>query len=589
MREDNAYTEYNMKAAVLALFLMIALIPAAGVAGQNDIHDSSSKLHTGRQGVPGAGVAPGTPVRIRFAAGTIAATRTGHLAPLASDLFVLAAQRGQALEAFVESTDALLAVWGPDGSELVPGAEQMAAWRVLLPARGDYFIAVNSTGPATDYKLTVIIDTPGAAGATRIRFAAGSTSATVGGRITAGTPARYVLRALADQMLMVSATGPGLLYCVVGADGGVVIPFSAGPGAWRPVLPATQDYTIVLVSPDAAATYTLTVSASPLRPTPTPTPQRSRVQFQPGATSAAVSGELAPGGTRTYLLRASAGQIMQVTLWANVGARILIWGADGSRLNRGMEEEGWQGTLPKTQDYFIQVVGGDQALSYCLRATVFARIQFARGAVSATVTSPTQTCVPQGVEVVGAYALRASAGQTLRVTLNSPNNDVLLTVVGADGTPVKYYDDWSTTWEGVLPTTQDYHLLLVATGGDSRFTMTVMARTPSQTPPTRIRFVAGTTSATVSGSLAQGTPARYVLWAARDQRLEIRIWPAPTEYAPPRLNVTVAGPGGAAWSDLTLDDAIDPLPASGDYIITLALQPGSPGTGYIMEVAIPAP
>ena len=437
----------------------------------------------------------------------------------------------------------------------------------------------------------MIIDTPGAAGATRIRFAAGSTSATVGGRITAGTPARYVLRALADQMLMVSAsaTGPGLLYCVVGADGGVVIPFSAGPGAWRPILPATQDYTIVLVSPDAAATYTLTVSASPLRPTPTPTPQRSRVQFQPGATSAAVSGELAPGGTRTYVLRASAGQIMQVTLWANVGAKILIWGADGSRLNRGTEEEGWQGTLPKTQDYFIQVVGGDQALSYCLRATVFARIQFPRGAVSATVASPTQTCVPQGVEVVGAYALRASAGQTLRVTLNSPNNDILLTVVGADGTPVKYYDDWSTVWEGVLPTTQDYHLLLVATGGDSRFTMTVTARTPGQTPPTRIRFAAGTTSATVSGSLAQGTPARYVLWAARGQRLEIRIWPAPTEYAPPRLNVTIAGPGGRTWSDLTLDDAIDPLPASGDYIITLALQPGSPGAGYIMEVAIPAP
>ena len=134
-----------MKAVVLALFLMITLIPAAGVAGQNDIHDSSGELHTGRQGVPAATPAPGTPVRIRFAAGTIAATRTGHLAPLASDLFVLAAQRGQALEAFVESTDALLAVWGPDGSELVPGAEQMAAWRVLLPARGDYFIAVNST------------------------------------------------------------------------------------------------------------------------------------------------------------------------------------------------------------------------------------------------------------------------------------------------------------------------------------------------------------------------------------------------------------------------------------------------------------
>ena len=62
----------------------------------------------------------------------------------------------------------------------------------------------------------------------------------------------------------------------------------------------------------------------------------------------------------------------------------------------------------------------------------------------------------------------------MRVTLDSPNNNVLLTVVGADGTPLKYYHDRSTTWQGVLPATQDYHLHLVAPGSDSRFTMTVM-------------------------------------------------------------------------------------------------------------------
>ena len=108
----------------------------------------------------------------------------GHLAPLASGLYVLAAQRGQAMEAFVDSPGALLYLWGPDGG--LTGAEQKAAWHVVLPAKGDYFVAVNSTGHATDYKLTVIIDTPNAAGATRIRFAAGGTSACVSGRIAAG-------------------------------------------------------------------------------------------------------------------------------------------------------------------------------------------------------------------------------------------------------------------------------------------------------------------------------------------------------------------------------------------------------------------
>jgi hypothetical protein len=188
---------------------------------------------------------------------------------------------------------------------------------------------------------------------------------------------------------------------------------------------------------------------------------------------------------------------------------------------------------------------------------------------------------------VGGYALRAYSGQTMRVTVTSPNHNVYLTIVGANKAPLKYYDDWKTAWEGVLPTTQDYYLLLVAVGGDTRFTMTVWISPLGQAAPTRIRFAPGEESATVSGHLAPGGSARYVLWAARGQRLEIHIWPAPG-YSPPAIDVTVAGPGGASWSGLPLDSAIDPLPASGDYVITLALRPGSQGTNFIMEVTIPA-
>jgi hypothetical protein len=280
---------------------------------------------------------------------------------------------------------------------------------------------------------------------------------------------------------------------------------------------------------------------------------------------------------------------MQVNLWSNVGANILIWGADGTPLKRWTnQEQGWQGKLPKTQDYYVQVVALDQAVSYCLRVTVFARIQFARGATSATVTSPVQHCVPQAPEVVGGYALRALAGQTMRVTLNSPNHNTYLTLVGANGVALKYYDDWSTTWEGVLPSTQDYYLLPVSVGADARFTMNVWISPLGQAAPTRIRFAPGAESGTVSGSLVPGSPARYVLWAARGQRMEIRIWPPPC-LPSPVIDVSVTGPGGYAWTQLGLDSAIDPLPVSGDYVITLALRSGSQCTGYTMEVTIPAP
>jgi len=315
----------------------------------------------------------------------------------------------------------------------------------------------------------------------------------------------------------------------------------------------------------------------------------TRIRFQPGATSATVSGQLAPRQTHEYVLRASAGQVMQVVLWPSEGANLLIWGADGTPLKRWPEEEvGWQGILPKTQDYYIQVVALDQAVSYCLRATVFARIQFVRGATSATVSSPVQHCVPQGADVVGGYVLRASAGQTMRVTLTSPNHNVYLTIVGADGVPLKYYDDWSTSWEGVLPSTQDYYLLPVSVGDDTRVTMTVWISPFGQAAPTRIRFAPGAESVTVSGQLTPGSPARYVLWAARGQRMEIRIWPPPC-LPSPVIDVTVTGPGGYTWTGLGLDSAIAPLPVSGDYVIILALQSGSQCAGYAMEVTIPAP
>jgi hypothetical protein len=315
----------------------------------------------------------------------------------------------------------------------------------------------------------------------------------------------------------------------------------------------------------------------------------TRIRFQTSATSGVMSGHLGPRLTRDYVLRASAGQIMQVSLQSNAGANILIWGADGTPLKSWTnQEQGWQGKLPKTQDYYVQVVALDRAMSYCLRVTVFARIQFVRGATSATVSSPVQHCAPQAPEVVGGYALRAFAGQTMRVTLNSPNHNTYLTIVGANGAPLKYYDDWSNVWEGVLPSTQDYYLLPVSAGADARFTMTVWISPLGQAAPTRIRFAPGTESATVSGQLALGSPARYVLWAARGQRMELRIWPPPCLPAPV-IDVTVTGPGNYAWRGLGLDGSIDPLPVSGDYMITLALQSGSQCTGYVMEVAIPAP
>ncbi len=310
-----------------------------------------------------------------------------------------------------------------------------------------------------------------------------------------------------------------------------------------------------------------------------------RIRFQPGATSAVTSGTLAPRQTQEYVLRAMAGQIMQVVVWPNAGARLAIWGADGTQLKADSDELGWQGTLPKTQDYRIQVTARGQNLAYCLRTTVYGRIQFERGATTAGVSSPTSRCTPQAVEVVGGYALRALAGQTMRVEIDSPNHNTYLTVTGADGKALKYYDDWNTAWEGVLPGTQDYYLLPVSVGKDARFTIKISISPINQPVATRIRFALGAESATVDGRLEPGGQASYVLWAGRGQRMELNIRPTSSNTSV-KISMKVIAPNGQTWG-FDSCGAINPLPISGDYTITLT-QRSAASARYTLEVRIPA-
>lgn len=53
--------------------------------------------------------------------------------------------------------------------------------------------------------------------------------------------------------------------------------------------------------------------------------------------------------------------------------------------------------------------------------------------------------------------LRAQEGHTLDLVIDAPKQ-VRLTVVGADGIPLKRYVDEERSWRGELPTTQDYFI-----------------------------------------------------------------------------------------------------------------------------------
>ena len=331
-----------------------------------------------------------------------------------------------------------------------------------------------------------------------------------------------------------------------------------------------------------------TATPEPPIPTPTVVPEPTRIQFKPGATSATVTGHIEPNGIERYVLRASGGQVMEVHITSpNNDVLLDIWGAYGTVLKRHVDGGAyWADPLPSTQDYFINAVSVGKETNYELTVRISplepepTRIRFEPGATSATVTG--------SLEQYGSrlYVLRALAGQTMEVVVTSPNSGVGLSIWGADGIPLKRYVDERAEWRGALPLTQDYFIQVVSVQATS-YVLTVII-SPLRPEPRRIQFAPGATSAVTEGSLETGAPDRYVLRALRDQRMEVQVRVSPTAT----VEIVVAGQDGSFWSALSSEGTltIEELPATQDYIITLALPiPLTGAISYTMEVRIPPP
>lgn len=93
-----------------------------------------------------------------------------------------------------------------------------------------------------------------------------------------------------------------------------------------------------------------------------------RIEFAAGGSSATVNGRLASRGIIRYVVRALAGQTMQIDVNSPDGGVVLaIQGADGTILqSRSQGEMSWSGQLPKTQDYVVSVSSAGPAASYRL-------------------------------------------------------------------------------------------------------------------------------------------------------------------------------------------------------------------------------
>jgi len=244
---------------------------------------------------------------------------------------------------------------------------------------------------------------------------------------------------------------------------------------------ATPTATTDSLSTDVAATLQALTPANtptPIPPTdttipPTPTlvpptqipapPGAIRINFLSGATSSNTQGTIASGQVQNYLVRALEGQPMIVMVDSpSHDLNMAVYGLQSGQvlLSASANRNSWQGTLPVTDDYVIQVIGGTTSQNFNLSLTIASRISFSPGATSATVSGSTQG----GFNV--SYVLYAFAGQTMDINLEPTSGDAALEVWGFEnGQPYMRSAVESTTFDMELPVTQDYIIAVVPFAG----------------------------------------------------------------------------------------------------------------------------
>jgi hypothetical protein len=401
------------------------------------------------------------PDRVRFPAGGTGTILQGQAINAGGERsYLLEAQAGQLMQISASEWPATgpnnlsLAVYRADSGQLIgQGTADLAYWSGTLPASTDYRVVVTNRGAAQTFSLQVRIPR-------RIAFEPDPTGTVINGQLTSTNPNRYVLEVNAGQMLQASVTsssGVPVWLEIVGQRAGSLLRSGSRISAWLGEMPMTDDYLITVLG-DGATAYTLNLTA----------PQR--IRFARGTTSTLLSGDLSDRTHDYYVLEAGAGQHMRLGIDAHgANAWLTVTGADGQSYLRSVTRQSdWNGDLFTTQDYFITVESDGTAGAYSLMATIPQRINFAPGATSTTIAGTVSTASPSRQ-----YILEAAAGQRLTVEIDSPNDDVLLTIYGRDGIPLVRYQSGAARYDDILPASQDYIIVAVATALTTSPTYTI--------------------------------------------------------------------------------------------------------------------
>ena len=320
---------------------------------------AASVLITSTVWAPTGAQAATSPIHIRFALGATSATASGSLAAYGTARYVLYAGVSQLMDVTLSAPEgASMKVTTSGGKALtpVPGTSGSTGFRGYLPYTGYYYVTVAAGSQAVSYSLNVFIPV-------RVRFAVGTTSKTLTAHLNANQALDYIAWAGKGQILEVNATpassDTNLQLIIYGVDGTVLRSGMGEGSTFRGELPLSEDYIITVRAGDEATDFTLQV----IIPQP--------IHFASGSYTGSVYTYLATGHTQYYVLSAGQGQTMQVTLSPATGLKLAIYGMDGTVLKSANSGgASFSGTLPSTQDYFLDVTNTGNPLNYKLSVTI---------------------------------------------------------------------------------------------------------------------------------------------------------------------------------------------------------------------------
>jgi hypothetical protein len=164
------------------------------------------------------------------------------------------------------------------------------------------------------------------------------------------------------------------------------------------------------------------------------------------------------------------------------------------------------------------------------------------------------------------YVIRALKDQPMIVMLTTPDDSAKLSVFGADGTILLSQSNQTSSWQGYLPSTQDYYLRLVETSSTQNFNLNVEI-------PARIQFAPGQNEITLDGQTTGGYSVLYTAYAMGGQQMNVTINTSAEVAALTIWGFRDGQPYARAQNGIT--DFRMTLPSTQDYIIQVVPQGGN--------------